>query len=137
MTTAIDTWVLLDLLGPDPIFGPASAEAVRMSLAEGALVACEVVWAEIGGMFTSPAAMEGTMSRLGLEFSPLSAKTAFEAGIAWKAYRSRGGARTRVAADFLIGAHALCQTDRLLTRDRGFCRAYFKHLPTLDPSKKA
>src|SRR5205814_8621544 len=50
--------------------------------------------------------------------------TALEAGVSWKSYRERGGQRTRVAADFLIGAHAFLQADRLLTPDRGFYRSY-------------
>jgi len=39
-----------------------------------------------------------------------------------------------VAADFLIGAHALRQADRLLTRDHGFYRTCFNGLRVLDPS---
>lgn len=44
------------------------------------------------------------------------------------------GPRSRVVADFLVGAHASVQADRLLTRDRGFHRAYFGELTILDPT---
>ncbi|MGH9446558.1 MAG: type II toxin-antitoxin system VapC family toxin [Terriglobia bacterium] len=134
MISAVDSNVLLDVLGPDPIFGPASASAVRAALAQGSLVACEAVWAEVAGNFPSSTAAEQSMNRLGLGFSAVTAETAFKAGQTWRAYRERGGSRSRVAADFLIGAHALCQADRLLTRDRGFYRTYFRHLSILDPS---
>ena len=53
---------------------------------------------------------------------------------AWRGYRTRGGKRERVAADFLIGAHAMEQCERLLSRDRGFYRECFKGLKLLDPS---
>ncbi|MGH9450947.1 MAG: type II toxin-antitoxin system VapC family toxin [Terriglobia bacterium] len=133
MITAVDTNILLDLFGPDAVFGPASANAVRVALAEGTLVACEVVWAEAAGVFSSSAAAEDGLSRLGLGFSPVTADTAIEAGRVWRAYRKRRGPRSRVAADFLIGAHALCQADRLLTRDQGFYRSYFSGLSVLSP----
>ncbi len=134
MITAVDTNVLLDVFGSDPVFGPASANAVRAALREGRLVACEVVWAEVAGSFASAAAVQDVFDRLNLEFSPLSVETALEAGAAWRAYRARGGTRSRVIVDFLIGAHALLQADRLLTRDRGFYRSYFKRLTIMDPS---
>ncbi len=135
MITAIDTSVLLDVFVGDPDFGPAARKALRAVRAQGRLVACEVVWAEVAGLFDSLGAARQAMGLLEIDFTAVALETAFEAGKAWKAYRARGGSRTRVGADFLIGAHALCQADRLLTRDRGFYRLYFKPLSILNPSK--
>jgi len=134
MITAVDSNVLLDVLGADPTFGPPSSNALRIALRQGQLLACDVVWAEVAGSFASAAAAQNALKLLNLEFSALTIGAALEAGLAWKAYRQRGGARTRVTADFLIGAHALSQADRLLTRDRGFYRTYFKQLEILDPT---
>lgn len=135
MITALDSSVLLDVFGADPVHGARSQQAVRSAIAQGRLVACEVVWAEVGGFFASPADAREAMERLGVDFSATTLETAWEASKAWRTYRQQGGKRTRVAADFLIGAHALSQADRLLTRDRGFYRSYFKRLSILDPTQ--
>ena len=134
MITAIDTNVLLDVFGADPTFGPRSKEAVRACLHRGRLVACEVVWAELAACFASADAVRDAMTRLGVEFDGLDTDAALAAGAAWKRYRDRGGRRQRVIADFLIGAHALGRAGRLLTRDRGFYRSYFRGLRILDPT---
>jgi predicted nucleic acid-binding protein len=132
--TAIDTSVLLDVFGADPEFGARSAEALRGCISEGSIIACDIVWAETGASFSEPAAAEAALTRLRVDFSPLDTSAALVTGQAWRAYRQVGGKRERVIADFLIGAHALANADRLLTRDRGFYRRYFKHLHVLDPS---
>lgn len=135
MITAVDTSVLLDIFGPDLTFGPRSKTAVRSCITEGSLVACEAVWIEVASFFPSSEDAQDAMNRLGVGFSSTELETALAASTSWKKYRDRGGRRTRVVADFLIGAHASLHANRLLTRDRGFYRAYFSSLQIFDPSK--
>jgi predicted nucleic acid-binding protein len=132
--TAVDSNVVLDVLSADPTFGPASREALRSCRADGGLVACEVVWAELGAAFSEVERFAGVMDRLGIRFTPLQQEAASRCGQTWRQYRAQGGTRERVVADFLVGAHAAVVADRLLTRDRGFFRRYFADVTVLDPS---
>lgn len=134
MITAVDTSILLDVIGADARFGRASADAMRRCMSEGQLVACEVVWAECAASLPHADVAVDRLSRLRVGYSALADEAALSAGGMWKAYRVRRGTRERVIADFLIGAHALLQADRLLTRDRGFYRGYFEGLEVVDPS---
>jgi predicted nucleic acid-binding protein len=63
----------------------------------------------------------------------MSMESALGAARSWHNYRRRGGRRDRIAADFLIGGHAAAQAERLLTRDLGFYRKYFKGVAVLSP----
>jgi predicted nucleic acid-binding protein len=132
--TAVDSSVLLDVFGADPKFGPPSAAALRNCLNEGRVIACEVVWAETGASFPAASEADAALRGLRIDFSALDAPAALAASTSWRAYRKAGGSRERVIADFLIGAHALRDADRLLTRDRGFYRRYFKKLSIVDPA---
>ena len=134
MKTAVDTSVLLDVLAADPVFGEASRQALRRAFDAGALVACDVVWAEVRAVFGNDEAAARALAGVPIAFSAIEARAASRAGAAWGAYRRGGGPRDRVVADYLIGAHALEQADRLLTRDRGFHRSAFTSLAIVDPS---
>jgi len=135
MISAVDSNILLDFFNRDPEFGISARDALRACAAEGRLLACDVVCAEIAGCFPSLGLLHQAMDETGIEFSALTLESTYEAGAAWRAYRARGGSRSRVIAGFLIGAHALCQADRLLTRDRGFYRSHFRRLRLFDPSR--
>ena len=56
-----------------------------------------------------------------------------------KKLRERLGIRpgeVLVIADFLVGAHARSQADRLLTRDWGFYRSAFSGLRLVEPTAR-
>ena len=134
MITAVDTNVLLDVFTADPRFGPASVSAIRRCRAEGSLVACDVVWAEVAAAFDDPTAAANALDGLEVEYDEIDRDAAMAAGLAWRRYRSTGGTRRRILPDLIIGAHAAARAERLLTRDRGFYRSSFRDLTILDPT---
>ena len=126
--------MLLDVFRPDPRYGPPSREALRRAYAQGALVACEIVWAELRAHFPGDRVFDEALRTMGIRFDPLSPETATVAGRLWRETRRAGkGPRERAVADFLVGAHAQHQAEALLTRDLAFYRRHFKGLRLIDP----
>lgn len=135
MTTATDASILFDILGGDPQFFALSLAALAQCLDDGPVVVCDVVWAEVTAAYARFADGSHPLETMGLRYDPILAPAAELAGAVWGSYRKRGGPRTRLIPDFLVGAHALTQADRLLTRDRGFRREYFPGLLVIDPTE--
>ncbi|MEO8503409.1 MAG: PIN domain-containing protein [Acidobacteriota bacterium] len=136
MKTAVDSSILLDVLGADRVFGPASLRALRAAYDRGALLACEVVWAEVSSALGDVEAARAALDQLGVRYDAMTAAAAEASGTLWRDRpRDRASQRSRVIADFLIGAHALDRADALLTRDRGFFRQSFRSLRIIDPAR--
>ena len=134
MVTAIDSSVLLDVLLDDASYAESSKAALHQAHAEGSLIICETVLAEICPVL-GPKEVSPFLSDWNLNFAPSTRDSAILAGQMFQLYLERGGKRSRVVADFLIGAHAQMHSARLLARDRGFYRDYFKKLDLWDPSE--
>ena len=132
MITAVDTNILIDILEPDPTHGKASLDLLRKAMREGSAVACEVVWAEVATAYSETInELLSGLADVGIAFLPMTEAAAVESAECWRIYRKQSGKSGRIVADFLIGGHAITQCDRLLTRDRGFYRDYFKKLSLL------
>ena len=133
MTTAVDSSVLLDVLTDHPVRGPASVRALATARGLGRVVICPIVWAEVGAHFPDVGDMRRALPGTGIRFDPFDELSADLAARQWREYRRRGGRRTRMIADFFVGAHAQARAQALLTRDRGFYRRCFEPLRVIEP----
>jgi predicted nucleic acid-binding protein len=134
MFTAVDSNVLIDLLGEESRFTPTSIQALDDARLRGALVICPAVAAEISSHFASHRAMAEALAAMGITLEELSLAALHLAGATFVRYRQRSQKpKDRMLVDFLVGAHALHGADRLLTRDRGYYRTYFPKLQLVEP----
>ena len=133
MITAVDTNILLDILVPNEQFYEASDDALEEAAGEGSIVISDIVYAELCIHFENQQDCDAFLDSNEIRLQALTREAHFLASRAWRAYRQQGGKRTRILADFLIGAHAQKQATRLLSRDRGFYRKLFPSLDLVDP----
>jgi antitoxin PrlF len=134
---AIDSSVLIDLLGDDP--APKRPKTPAPGAGAGPVVVCDVVVSEScrAGLRRRTARHAGRRRHRLPADGPNRARPCGRArcSAATRSARRRRPPRRgpRTVPDFLIGAHALLQCTALITRDAGFFRDYFKGLKVIVP----
>ena len=135
---AIDSSVLIDLLGEDAMADAAEA-CLRDALTRGPVVLCDIVVSEITAGLGHGADIMDVVEEMGMSYLPVERKAAIRAGEMQRRYKQRlrtlgkNPAIQRTVPDFIVGAHALLQCSALITRDAGFFRDYFKGLKVIVP----
>lgn len=153
MTIAVDTNALLALIHDDD-YADRAEEALRDAYREGGLVITSVVRAELAadGQFPSSEAVATFLDDLSIDVTPVSTEAAFRSGEAFATYSERRPdglqcpacgtiqtvvcpecdreltPRQHIAADFLIGGHAVTDAEALITFDKGFYESSFPGL---------
>lgn len=129
----VDTNVLLDVIGADETFGEASKQVLGQCAEEGVLIINPVIIAEVSALLDSLEELDALLPKTLFRRDPIPLEAAFLAGQAYRRYKQRGGAKGRMLADFLIGAHAAVAGFGLISRDQGY-GSHFK-LEILDPAR--
>jgi len=125
-----DSNIVLDLLDVppgSPLYGAIDAvRAPRVHINE-------IVFAEVAARFVSLVLLETSLAALELSVERLTLLECHRAGQAFAEYRRRGGTRTAILPDFLIGAQAATRGWPLVTRDRKGFASYFPEITIIDP----
>lgn len=128
-----DSNIVLHLLEEPP--GSPLYEAIESKRA-GRVCVNEIIFAEVSTRFRSAALLDRALAGLELPVERLVLGECYRAGQAFAEYRRRGGEKTAILADFLIGAQAELRGWPLVTRDRKGFASYFPALEIIDPTEK-
>ncbi len=133
MTTFLDTNIIVYLLDSNSSFHDwAKATATKRRTA-GPLLISDIVYSEISVSLDSVEDTDATLDALAIERVRFSTTALFSAGRAFAEYRRRGGPRTSLLADFLIGAQAEAEGAPLITNDRCNFSSYFPTVELIVP----
>lgn len=125
----VDTNVIITLIEAD---GDVSS-LKRQFYDEPARCINEIVFAEFAGRYDRINEPMDLVHALGLSIERLTLDECHRAGLAFREYRRRGGTRTSILPDFLIGAQASMRGWPILTADRKGFASYFPDVVLIDP----
>ncbi len=131
MTTFVDTNVLIDAL--DTSAQRHEWAKAQLAAADQPLVICDMVFSELSVGMGTLADTSDAIQSLSIERTRYSDSALFAAGKAFKSYKTNGGTKSNVLADFLIGAAADDDGSPLLTSNERDFRSYFPNLTLICP----
>ncbi len=134
--TLVDSNVLLDVVTDGEAWADWSQEQLEQAASSGPLVINDVIYAEVSTRFATVQAVDTMLRELNIDLEAIPRNALFLAGKAYLRYRSAGGLRTGVLADFFIGAHAAVERLPLLTRDARRYRTYFPTIDLITPERE-
>ena len=128
----VDSNVLIDIFTQNTVWEEWSSAALRAAADTSRLVINAIVFAEISVGFNR---IEDVNSALTFAFEreAVPFEAGFLAGQAFSSYRRRGGPKTSLLPDFIIGAHAAVKGYDILTRDVTRYRSYFPTVSLISP----
>ena len=129
----VDSCVLIDVAGGDARWADWSVAQLDTWSRRGPLVINGIVYAELASGFDAIEALETFMTEAQLELREPGRGALYLAGRARALYRKRGGNRSGLLPDFMIGAHAADLGCPVLTRDTARFRFYFPKLELVSP----
>jgi len=135
LKSAVDTNVIVHLVGSEPSIARVAHELLREARRTGAIVISGVVYSELlAHPRMTPSILEHLLSETDIDADfETGHKIWHEAGLRYSRYSARrrkssAGAPRRLLADFIVGAHALLRADRLITFDTAGYRHDFPEL---------
>ena len=129
----VDTCVLIDVSADGADWRDWSLRQLASWSERGPLLINPIVFAEWCSDFETHEDASTAQADFGLQWAEIPRTALFLASQAHRRYRQRGGARSMVLPDLLIGAHAAVAGIPLLTRDRRRFETFFNGLEIVAP----
>ena len=131
--TLVDADVPLDVAAADPRWAAWSEGQLDAAALRGPLAISDIAYAEVSVSYARVENVDAVLAAIGIEVHAVPRAGLFLAGKVFRAYRARGGTRTSLLPDFLIGAHAAAAGLPLLTRDVARYRTYLPAVSLIAP----